>query len=97
LITGKKKILFMGDSVATEEMMKAEPDVILFPVWAVKGDEAKPSEFFELAKGRLCMPMHYHTSPAAFPQFNEDPMELKALFGKNVTMKILGKNKTYQI
>ena len=92
-----KKVLFMGDSVATREMIEEKPDVVLFPVWAVKGVEAKLEEFLDLAKSSLCIPMHYHTTPDGFPPCYNDPLKFKELLGKNVNMKILEKNKPYQI
>ena len=42
------KMLFMGDSVATGQMIDEGPDVILFPIWAVKGEGAKMEEFLDL-------------------------------------------------
>ena len=93
----EKKILFMGDSVATNEMIAEEPDVVLFPVWAVKGGEAKPKAFLELAKGSRCIPMHYHRNPDALPNFYVSPEDFQDLLRTNVDMKILERNKLYQI
>ena len=91
-----KKILFMGDSVATSEMIAEKPDIILFPIWAVKGVEAKLEEFLNLAKESLCIPMHYHTTSAsAFPQFYAEPQKIKELLGINVRMVVLERNKQY--
>ncbi|MEE9151041.1 MAG: MBL fold metallo-hydrolase [Thermoplasmata archaeon] len=92
-----KKVLFMGDSVATDEMIKVRPDVILFPVWAVRGEEARLNDFLELAKGELCIPMHYHTSSDALPNFYLESEELLGLLPKNVNTKILDRNRTYRV
>jgi L-ascorbate metabolism protein UlaG (beta-lactamase superfamily) len=94
---GEKKILFMGDSVATTEMIAEKPDIVLFPVWAVKGEEAKPKAFLELAKGRRCIPMHYHRNPDALPNFYVSPEDFQDLLKMNVDMELLERNKPYQI
>ncbi|UCG69754.1 MAG: MBL fold metallo-hydrolase [Thermoplasmata archaeon] len=91
------KILFMGDSVATDEMIKEKPDVILFPVWAVKGEEAKLKEFLELAKESLCIPMHYHTSQDALPNFYIESEELFRLLPKNIRIEVIERNIPFQI
>jgi L-ascorbate metabolism protein UlaG (beta-lactamase superfamily) len=96
IIHKDKKVLFMGDSVATSEMITEKPDVILFPVWAVKGKEAKLEEFIELSKDSLCMPMHYHTNPDGLPNFYADIQEIQGLL-KEVNLKILKKNKMCEI
>lgn len=90
-----KKVLFMGDSVATPEMIMEKPDIILFPIWAVKGEEAKLEEFLELARERLCIPMHYHTSKDSLPNFYATIEEIKEILPKNINLKILIKNKIY--
>ena len=95
IVHEKRKILFMGDSTATDDMIKEEPDIVLFPVWAVKGEEAKLEEFLGLAKESLCIPMHYYNSPDALPQFSVDPQDIQQLFSNKVNMKILEKNRIY--
>lgn len=92
-----KKILFMGDSLATSEMINEKPEVVLFPVWAVKGEGSNLEEFLVLAKESLCIPMHYHKTPEGFSQFYADPQKIKELLGPNVNMMILEKNKPYQV
>jgi L-ascorbate metabolism protein UlaG (beta-lactamase superfamily) len=94
---GDKKILFMGDSVATNEMIAEQPDIVLFPVWVVKGEEAKPKDFLELAKGSRCIPMHYHRNPDALPNFYVSPEDFQNLLKMNVDMEILERNKPYQL
>lgn len=91
-----KKLLFMGDSVATKEMIKEKPDVLFFPIWAVRGEEAELDDFLELAKNRLCIPMHYHQSQNALPNFYVDIREIKELLN-NINMEILDKNKIYYL
>jgi len=93
LIIHDKKILFMGDSVATEEMAEEKPDVVLFPVWAVRGEEAKPEEFLRLAKTSLCIPMHYHTNIDGLPNFYIHGNELENLVPDNIEMRIVKRNK----
>jgi L-ascorbate metabolism protein UlaG (beta-lactamase superfamily) len=97
LLIHDKKILYMGDSVATEEMIKEKPDVILFPVWAVRGGEAKLDEFLELASSALCIPMHYHTNTYGLPNFYIDENELEKLVPGNVNMRIVTRNKVLEI
>lgn len=92
-----KKILFMGDSVATNEMIKEKPDVVLFPVWAVRGEEAKLEEFLELAMVSQCIPMHYHTSQEALPNFYIPPQNIQELLPSNMNVKILEKDRPYKI
>jgi L-ascorbate metabolism protein UlaG (beta-lactamase superfamily) len=94
---GEKKILFMGDSVATNEMISEEPDITLFPVWAVKGEEAKPKDFLELAKRGINIPMHYHGNPDALSNFYVPPEDFQELLNMNVDMEVLERNKPYQI
>ncbi len=94
---GDKKILFMGDSVATNEMIAEQPDIVLFPVWAVKGEEAKPKDFLELAKGSRCIPMHYHRNPDALPNFYVSPEDFQDLLKMNVDVEIFERNRPYQI
>jgi L-ascorbate metabolism protein UlaG (beta-lactamase superfamily) len=89
-----KKVLFMGDSIATKEMISKEPDVVLFPVWAVMGEEAKLDDFLELAQNKLCIPMHYHTSNEALPNFYVDLNEVKALLS-GIDLKVIEKNRPY--
>ena len=96
ILVKDKKLLFMGDSNATKEMKKENPDVILFPIWAVKGEEAKQEEFFELAENSLCIPMHYHQSPDALPNFYVDIGEIKRSL-RDLKVKILEKNKVYNL
>lgn len=96
-LCGEKKILFMGDSVATTEMIGEKPDIVLFPVWAVKGGEAKPKTFLELAKGSRCIPMHYHRNPDALPNFYVSSEDFQDLLRTNEDMEILERNKPYQI
>lgn len=97
LIIHDKKVLFMGDSVATEEMIKEEPDVVLFPVWAVRGEEAKPEEFLRLASTALCIPMHYHTNVEGLPNFYVDEEELEKLKPGNIEMRIVNRNEVFEI
>jgi L-ascorbate metabolism protein UlaG (beta-lactamase superfamily) len=94
---GEKKILFMGDSVATTEMIAEKPDIVLFPVWAVKGEESRPKDFLELIKGSISIPMHYHRNPDALPNFYVSPCDFQNLLKMNVDMEILERNKPYQI
>ncbi len=94
---GKKKLLFMGDSVATDEMIYEKPDVVLFPVWAVKGGEANLKKFKELARESRCIPMHYHRNPDALPNFYISSEDFQDLSNMNVNMEILERNKPYQI
>jgi L-ascorbate metabolism protein UlaG (beta-lactamase superfamily) len=91
-----KKLLFMGDAVATEEMINEGPDIVLFPIWAVKGEEAKLEEFLVLAEDRLCIPMHFHTSDEALPNFYADMNEIMALL-PGINLKILEKNRYYTL
>lgn len=95
IVGGGKKLLFMGDSIATKEMIKERSDVVLFPIWGVKGEEANLEDFLELAKGKICIPMHYHTIPNALPNFYIDMKEIMELLPL-VNIKILEKNRTYQ-
>jgi L-ascorbate metabolism protein UlaG (beta-lactamase superfamily) len=96
-LCGEKKILFMGDSVATNEMIAEKPDVVLFPVWAVRGEEAKPKAFLELAKGSISIPMHYHRNPDALPNFYVSSQDFQDLLKMNVDVEILERNRPYQI
>lgn len=96
IVDGDKKLLFMGDSVATKEMIKEKPNVVLFPVWAVKGEEARLEDFLALAEGKLCIPMHYQAIPNALPNFYVDIKEIMGLL-QHVNVKILEKNRTYHI
>lgn len=96
LLFGEKKLLFMGDSHANSEMIKESPDIILFPIWAVKGEEAKLNEFLTLAKDALCIPMHYHESPGALPNFYVDMNEVEELL-ENVNMKILKRGEPIKV
>ncbi|MCK5347014.1 MAG: MBL fold metallo-hydrolase, partial [Candidatus Heimdallarchaeota archaeon] len=66
---GQKKILFMGDSIALERMIEEKPDIILFPIWAVEGDEADMDTFLKLAGESICIPMHFHSNPDSLPNF----------------------------
>lgn len=97
LIIHEKKVLFMGDSVATEEMIEERPDVVLFPVWAVRGEEAKPEEFRKLAKTTLCIPMHYHTNTYGLPNFYIKEEELEKLLSGNIEMRIVKRNEIFGI
>jgi len=97
LIIHDKKILFMGDSVATEEMIKEEPDVVLFPVWAVRGEQAKLDELLELASTAQCIPMHYHTNTYGLPNFYIDEKELEKLLPGNLEMTIIKRNEFFEI
>ena len=91
-----KKLLFMGDSVATKDMIEQKSNVILFPVWSVKGEEARTEDFLALAEGKLCIPMHYQTTPNALPNFYVDIKEIMELLPQ-VNIKVLEKNRTYHI
>ncbi len=95
LIIHDKKVLFMGDSVATQEMIKEKPDVVLFPIWAVRGEEARPEEFLELASTAICIPMHYHTNTYGLPNFFIEEKELEKLLSGNIEMMIFQRNKQY--
>lgn len=97
IIIHNKKILFMGDSVATEEMIEEKPDVVLFPVWAVRGEEAKPEEFLELARNAMCIPMHYHTNTYGLPNFFINENELIHLLPGNAKMRIVKRNDAIEI
>jgi L-ascorbate metabolism protein UlaG (beta-lactamase superfamily) len=92
LIIHDKKILFMGDSVATEEMIREKPDVVLFPVWVVRGEEAKPEEFLKFASNALCIPMHYHTNTYGLPNFYISENEVEELVPGNIKMRIVKRN-----
>ena len=96
LSTSDIKLLFMGDSIATSQMINEHPDVILFPIWAVYGEEAKLDEFLNLAQDSLCIPMHYHTSSSALPNFFTDLKVIKELI-PDVNMKIPCRNETFKI
>jgi L-ascorbate metabolism protein UlaG (beta-lactamase superfamily) len=90
------KLLFMGDSTATSQMIDEHPDVILFPIWAISGVEAKLDDFLTLAEDPLCIPMHYHTTSSALPNFYVDLKKIKELIPE-VNMKILKRNETFKI
>ena len=94
-LCGDNKVLFMGDSVATIEMIAEKPDVILFPVWAVRGEEARLEAFLNLVKESRCIPMHYHHNPNALPNFYVSPEDFQYLLKMNVDIEILERNKTY--
>lgn len=93
--SNQKKILFMGDSIATERMIEEKPDVILFPIWAVRGEDADLASFTKLAGENICIPMHYHTNPYGLPNFYTDILKIQELL-KDVNLKILEKDKTYE-
>lgn len=94
---GEKKMLFMGDSVATNEMIAEEPDVILSPIWAVRGEEANPKAFLKLVKGNRCIPMHYHHNPDALPNFYVPPEDFQDLLKMDVHLEILERNRSYKM
>lgn len=96
VIAKYNKILFMGDSIATNDMVKESPNIILFPVWAVRGEEANLEKFIELAKEKICIPMHYHSSINALPNFFIEPDEIGRLLPRNMNLNPLEKNRTYQ-
>ncbi len=96
LLVDDRKLLFMGDSPATSEMISESPDIILFPIWAVKGEEAELDDFLKLAQDSLCIPMHYHTSSEALCNFYADLKEIKELL-PDVNLKILIRNEPFQI
>jgi L-ascorbate metabolism protein UlaG (beta-lactamase superfamily) len=96
LLIDDRRLLFMGDSVATPEMISEDPDVILFPIWAILGEEAKLDDFLTLAQSSLCIPMHYHTTSSALPNFFVDLKKVRELI-PNVDLKILNRNETFKI
>ena len=89
LIEGKKNILFMGDSVANSEMIDTKPDVILFPVWAVRGEEADLDMFIKFPDEALYLPMHYHTSKKGLANFYVQEEELKKLLPESKNIRIM--------
>jgi L-ascorbate metabolism protein UlaG (beta-lactamase superfamily) len=96
LYSGERKLLFMGDSPATTGMIAENPDIVLFPIWAVKGEEAKLDDFFTLAKDTLCIPMHYHESSEALPNFYVDMEMIKDLLS-DVDLRILKRGEPIKI
>jgi L-ascorbate metabolism protein UlaG (beta-lactamase superfamily) len=90
------KLLFMGDSVATSQMIAESPDVVLFPILAVYGEEAKLDDFLTLAEDSLCIPMHFHTSSSSLPNFYVDFKKIEELL-QNVNMKVLKRNEPFLI
>ena len=96
LLVSDKKLLFMGDSPATSEMISESPDIILFPIWAVKGEEAELDDFLKLATDSLCIPMHYHTTSSALPNFYVNLKEINELI-PDVNMKIPKRNEVFLI
>jgi L-ascorbate metabolism protein UlaG (beta-lactamase superfamily) len=94
---GNRKILFMGDSTATTPMIEEKPDVVLFPVWAIIGEEAKLDDFLQLAKGALCIPMHFHTSKKALPNFYAKHKDIRNTVSNKINLKFIKKNKIYKI
>ena len=95
LFLAEKKILFMGDSVATDEMIKETPDVVLFPIWAIKGEEADLDTFLQLAKDALCIPMHYHTSEKGFSNFYIQKDKIESLLPETIDMKIMNRGEPF--
>lgn len=96
LFVNDRKLLFMGDSPVTSDMISESPDIVLFPIWAVKGEEAKLDDFLKLAKNSLCIPMHYHTTASALPNFYVNLKEIKELM-PDVNMKIPKRNEPFLI
>lgn len=92
-----KKILFMGDSVATTEMVREKPSVVFFPVWAIRNEEGALDDFLSLAKESICIPMHYHTNRSALPNFYADVQEIRRLLPEDVNLRILERNREYKI
>lgn len=88
----QKKILFMGDSIATQRMIKEKPDIIIFPVWAVEGEEADLDSFIKLADEGMCIPIHYHNNPDALPNFFIKSDKLRELLPENINLNILERN-----
>lgn len=97
LYVGNKKILFMGDSTATKIMIEEKPDVVLFPVWAIIGEEAKLDDFLQLAKGALCIPMHFHKSTKALPNFYTKHKDIRKTVSNKINLTFIKKNKIYRI
>ena len=89
---GQKKILFMGDSLALERMIEEKPDIILFPIWAVEGEEADMDTFLKFADESICIPMHFHNNPDSLPNFFIEPEKLQNLFSQNIKLKVLERN-----
>ncbi|UCE36813.1 MAG: MBL fold metallo-hydrolase [Thermoplasmata archaeon] len=94
---GDKKLLFMGDSVATKEMIMEKPNVVLFPMWAVLGEEAKKKEFLELGTGCKCIPMHYHRDPDALPNFYISSEDYQDLLQMKIDMMLPEKDRTFRL
>ncbi len=92
----KKNVLFMGDSVATKEMIGERPDLILFPIWAVKGKEADIESFLQLSSDSIYIPMHFHKNPDSLPNFYIESIELQELLPRNINLNILEKNVTFE-
>ena len=86
---GQRKILFMGDSLALERMIEEKPDIILFPIWAVEGEEADMETFLKLAGEKICIPMHFHNNPDSLPNFFIESDKLQNLFHENIKLKVL--------
>ncbi|MBA3046613.1 MAG: MBL fold metallo-hydrolase [Euryarchaeota archaeon] len=89
---GQKKILFMGDSIALEDMIEEKPDIILFPIWAVEGEESDMENFLKLAGESICVPMHFHNNPDSLPNFFIESDKLQNLFPQNIKLKVLERN-----
>ncbi len=87
----QKKILFMGDSIAMGRMIEEKPDIIIFPIWAVEGEEADLNNFLKLAGESICIPMHYHSNPDSLPNFFIEP-DLLYDISQKINLKVLKRN-----
>ncbi|MFH0816266.1 MAG: MBL fold metallo-hydrolase [Methanobacteriota archaeon] len=97
IIYNGKKILFMGDSIATKAMIKEAPDIVFFPVWAIIGKEANLDSFLKLGEGATCIPIHFHNSKKSFPNFYAKVSDIRKALPRNVKIVFMKREVTLRI
>ena len=87
LLRADKKILFMGDSLLSEEMLAAVPDYVVYPRWGLS--EVGEADMLERLPGSTRIVIcHYHTKKSAFPNFYAEESSItKALDDRLLTLR----------
>lgn len=96
LVETDYKILFLGDSTLSDEMIETKPDLITIPYWALKETEEQ-ARVKRLSKKTKIIVCHYHFKTMGMPNFFVTEETFKKLISGNLSVILLNKTQPYTL
>ncbi len=96
LVETDYRVLFMGDSTLSVEMMRTRPDLIVIPYWALKQTEEQ-TKIKMLPKKTKIIVCHYHSNEMGLSNFFVAEEDLEKTISTNLNVIRLNKAQTLSL